>query len=74
MESRPQNPEFRIYPENFHPCRFWQKILFCLLKVDKKEKIHIESISVTYRKHNIHKNGLGSSRVTLSNSPSPDPK
>ena len=19
MESRPQNPEFRIYPENFHP-------------------------------------------------------
>ena len=20
MESQPQNPEFRIYPENFHPC------------------------------------------------------
>ena len=20
MESRPQNPEFRINPENFHPC------------------------------------------------------
>ena len=19
MESQPQNPEFRIYPENFHP-------------------------------------------------------
>ena len=21
MESQPQNPEFRIYPENFQPCR-----------------------------------------------------
>ena len=21
MESQPQNPEFRIYPENFHPCQ-----------------------------------------------------
>ena len=20
MESQPQNPEFRITPENFHPC------------------------------------------------------
>ena len=20
MESQPQNPEFRINPENFHPC------------------------------------------------------
>ena len=20
MESQPQNPEFRIYPESFHPC------------------------------------------------------
>ena len=20
MESQPQNPEFRNYPENFHPC------------------------------------------------------
>ena len=22
MESQPQNPEFRINPENFHPCGF----------------------------------------------------
>ena len=22
MESQPQNPEFRINPENFHPCLF----------------------------------------------------
>ena len=21
MESQPQNPEFRINPENFHPCK-----------------------------------------------------
>ena len=23
MESRPQNPEFRNNPENFHPCGSW---------------------------------------------------
>ena len=22
MESQPQNPEFKINPENFHPCQF----------------------------------------------------
>ena len=22
MKSRPQNPEFRYNPENFHPCNF----------------------------------------------------
>ena len=22
MESQPQNPEFRINPENFHPCNY----------------------------------------------------
>ena len=22
MESQPQNPEFRIYPESFHPCAY----------------------------------------------------
>ena len=22
MESQPQNPEFRINPENFHPCDY----------------------------------------------------
>ena len=26
MESQPQNPDFRINPENFHPCRnFFQE-------------------------------------------------
>ena len=23
MESQPQNPEFRNYPENLHPCNKW---------------------------------------------------
>ena len=29
MESQPQNPEFRINPENFHPCstKQWTKFL-----------------------------------------------
>ena len=30
MESQPQNTEFRINPENFHPCKVqtcWQGIL-----------------------------------------------
>ena len=28
MESQPQNPEFRINPENFHPCNksMWVKV------------------------------------------------
>ena len=28
MESQPQNPEFRINPENFHPCHTLPKFLF----------------------------------------------
>ena len=40
MECQPQNPEFRINPENFHQCRSRHKILilnslatrkFCML-------------------------------------------
>ena len=41
MESQPQNPEFRINPENFHPClflisqlillNFFIKIIFLIL-------------------------------------------
>ena len=26
MESQPQNPEFRINPENFHPCNIHVKL------------------------------------------------
>ena len=29
MESQPRNPEFRINPENFHPCKYLECI--CLL-------------------------------------------
>ena len=25
MESQPQNPEFRINPKNFHPCKSHRK-------------------------------------------------
>ena len=30
MESQPQNPEFRINPENFHPCISLLEDFFCL--------------------------------------------
>ena len=26
MESQPQNPEFKINPENFHPCVYYPTI------------------------------------------------
>ena len=26
MESKPQNPEFRINPENFHPCPIYRSM------------------------------------------------
>ena len=28
MESQPQNPEFRINPENFHLCEYCIQIIF----------------------------------------------
>ena len=31
MESQPKNPEFRINPENFHPCNVNQRLRFCSL-------------------------------------------
>ena len=30
MESQPQNPEFRIIPENFHPCPHAPLLCFIL--------------------------------------------
>ena len=34
MESQPQNPEFRINPENFHPCAYWVILqAFCHLLI-----------------------------------------
>ena len=36
MESQPQNPEFRITPENFHPCIFllWNQVAFIHFEVE----------------------------------------
>ena len=31
MESQPQNPEFRINPEIFHPCIPWQTVNWCIM-------------------------------------------
>ena len=39
MESQPQNPEFRINPENFHPCIF-VKFFFHSLQPGKYFKIY----------------------------------
>ena len=36
MESQPQNPEFRINPENFHPCVIREAMNGC-----KNLKIHL---------------------------------
>ena len=41
MESQPQNPEFRINPENFHPCRLKWKLyqLIICLKIHQYQPI-----------------------------------
>ena len=36
MESQPQNPEFRINPENFHPCI---SVTYRSLKTNSKEYV-----------------------------------
>ena len=49
MESRPQNPEFWINPENFHPCKLYlshrltHEILFCLFEL--MLYIHVNNFS-----------------------------
>ena len=35
MESQPQNPEFRINPENFHPCISWIFLFNQRVKLDE---------------------------------------
>ena len=39
MESQPQNPEFRINPENFHSCRFNAKYAHYQQSFYKAKKI-----------------------------------
>ena len=36
MKSQPQNPEFRIHPENFHPCFIGYVWFHC---VDEKKNV-----------------------------------
>ena len=36
MESQPQNPEFRINPETFHPCSSFEHPKHKLKLMDKK--------------------------------------
>ena len=49
MESQPQNPEFRINPENFHPCTFLISQLNLLKFVIKIiSLIHILSSQIHY--------------------------
>ena len=47
MESQPQNPEFRINPENFHPCSLHVGYLFVLLllSADFKKNLSVKSDS-----------------------------
>ena len=37
MESQPQNPEFKINPENFHPCTKTNQKNICPLNLFKFE-------------------------------------
>ena len=39
MESQPQNPEFRNYPENLHPCKL--KIIVLMTYVPVNNFCHI---------------------------------
>ena len=41
MTSQPQNPEFRINPENFHPCGSVYKI-----QTPKKEEVENQQASL----------------------------
>ena len=38
MESLPQNPEFRIIPENFHPCRSMGELFVCVNALHPSQK------------------------------------
>ena len=45
MESRPQNPEFRINPENFHPCNIIESLTLTIshINVPRRQKIYLMS-------------------------------
>ena len=41
MESQPQNPEFRINPENFHPCSMPIHVLQYVIHAQKPSCTHL---------------------------------
>ena len=50
MESRPKNPEFRINPENFHPClyRYQNLMSWHLIEGWKNNKHQLTGAKVFY--------------------------
>ena len=44
MGSQPQNPEFRINPENFHPCNLWTTFMdisvITVYSTSRNNKLH----------------------------------
>ena len=40
MESQPQNPEFRTYPENFQPCAFDIRLVGIAVKNNLGRTMH----------------------------------
>ena len=47
MESQPQNPEFRINPENFHPCIYF--FVFQFLKCNALYGMFNRSLNMSVR-------------------------
>ena len=48
MENKPQNPEFRINPENFHQC---------IITIQQNYNIHLQSLLITtinLKKHTLN--------------------
>ena len=45
MKSQPQNPEFRINPENFHPCNIIESLTLTIshINVLRRQKIYLMS-------------------------------
>ena len=44
MESQPQNPEFRINPENFHSCTVKDSLFSLLNTIDKQKALRHDCI------------------------------
>ena len=42
MESQPQNPEFRINPENFHPCPYEHELSFLPMAYESQHGIYTQ--------------------------------